>query len=259
MAGRFVAFLFHSGNRYRIHSPFLYSLINDVVRQDKPVDGGERIERIREECLRSREIIQKTDYGTNGKSLEGITYDITIRKIASASLTPSRIARRLSRLASYLKAQRILEIGASLGITTSHLAMSNPGARIITLEGCPSLSRIARDHFARLGLANIELMEGRFEDTLGAALQSLGNADMVYIDGNHRKEALLEYFDLCLNYIGNNTVIICDDIHASKGMEEAWSEIIKRKGVTVSLDFFHSGWVFFRKESSREHFRLRYI
>ncbi len=258
-AGRFAEFLLHSGNRHRIHSPFLYSLIAVVVRRDKPVEGGDRIEKIRKACLHSNETIQKTDYGTSGKGIQGATYDISIKEIASASLTPARMARRLNRLAVYMKAERILEIGTSLGITASYLAMSNPGARIITLEGCPSLSRIARGHFAQLGLANIELMEGRFEDTMEAALKSLGSTDLVYIDGNHRKEAFLEYFDLCLNYTGNNTVIVCDDIHASKGMEEAWEQVIQRAEVTVSLDFFYSGWVFFRKESSREHFRLRYI
>ena len=102
-------------------------------------------------------------------------------------------------------------------------------------------------------------MEGRFEDTLTVALKKLGSVDLVYIDGNHRKEALLDYFDRCLNYIHNNSVIVCDDIHASKGMEEAWNIIIQRPGVTVSLDFFYSGWVFFRKESSLQHFKLRYI
>ena len=257
--GRFAEFLLHSGNRYRIHSPFLYALVNEVVRQDMPVEGGDRIELIRKECLQSKVIIRKTDYGTNGRSLQGATYDITIKKIASASLTQPKMARRLSRLARYIKAERILEIGTSLGITTAYLAMQNPAARIITLEGCPSLSRVARGNFSRLGLGNIELVEGRFEDTLDPALKSLGSADLVYIDGNHRKEAFLEYFNCCMNYNHNNTVIVCDDIHASKGMEEAWGQVIQRQEVKVSLDFFYNGWVFFRKESSREHFRLRYI
>lgn len=258
-AGRFIDFLLHSGNRHRIHSPFLYSFIHEVVRKDKAVEGGERIELIRKECLKSRETIRKTDYGKNGQGQQGVTYDIKIKEIASSSLTSPRHARRLNCLAGYLKAGNILEIGTSLGITTAYLALSNAGSRVITLEGCPELSRIARGHFSRLGLENAEVLEGRFEDTLEEALKKLGKADLVYIDGNHRKEALLDYFGTCMNYIHNNSVIVCDDIHSSEGMEEAWQEIIKRPEVTVSLDFFYSGWVFFRKESSRQHFRLRYV
>jgi predicted O-methyltransferase YrrM len=258
-AGRFLDFVLHSGNRYRIHSPFLYSLIGEVVRKDRPVDGGEMIEQIRKECLESKETIRKTDYGKSSLERSSVTYDISIKDIASASLTSPRHARRLSRLARYMKAERILEIGTSLGITSAYLALSSPGSRVITLEGCTELSRIARGYFSRLGLGNTELIEGRFEDTLGEALKKLGSADLVYIDGNHRKEALLDYFDRCVNYIHNNSVIVCDDIHASKEMEEAWELILQKPEVTVSLDFFYSGWVFFRKESSRQHFRLRYI
>jgi predicted O-methyltransferase YrrM len=258
-AGSFIDFLLHSGNRYRIHSPFLYSFIHEVVRKDNAVEGGERIETIRKECLKSRETIRKTDFGKSVQGKPVVTYDITIKKIAAASLTSPRHARRLNRLAHYLKAENILEIGTSLGITTAYLALSNPGSRVITLEGCPELSRIARGHFSRLGLENAAVIEGRFEDTLGEALKKLGKVDLVYIDGNHRKESLLDYFECCVNYVHNNSVIVCDDIHASEGMKEAWEQIIQRPEVMVSLDFFYSGWIFFRKESSRQHFRLRYI
>ena len=69
-----------------------------------------------------------------------------------------------------MKAGNILEIGTSLGITTAYLALAIPDAKIITLEGCPELSRKAREHFDRLGIKNIELIEGRFEETLPVAL-----------------------------------------------------------------------------------------
>lgn len=259
LTGRFIDFLLHSGNRYRIHSPYLYTLIEEVIRNDKPAGDFERIEQIRQECKISDEIIQKTDYGESGKNYPGRIYPITVRKIALTSFTPPRYARRLFRLARFMKASKILEIGASMGITTAYLALANPDARIITLEGCPELSRKAREHFNRLGIKNVELIEGRFEENLSKALDLLGTVDLVIIDGNHHKEAMIDYYEQCFDHSGNETVMIFDDIHSSPGMEEAWDMIRQKEEVRVSLDLFFTGWIIFRKESSKQHFRLRYI
>lgn len=259
LISRFIDFLLHSGNRYRIHSPYLYKLTEEVLRNDKSPGGMEQIEEIRLECLNSDEIIRKTDYGQGGDNISGRIYPVTVRKIARTSLSHPGHARRLYRLVRFIQAGKILEIGTSLGITTAYLALANPDARVITLEGCPELGRKARENFKRLGIRNIELIQGRFEDNLRGALDKLGTADLVFIDGNHHKEAMLDYYDQCFRHSGNNTIIVFDDIHSSPGTEEAW-EIIRQKGeVKVSLDLFSSGWLIFRKESPKQHFRLRYI
>lgn len=259
LTGRFINFLLHSGNRYRVHSPFLYLLTDQVLRRKRPERDFGRIEQIRTACLKSVEIIQKTDYGESRNNSPARVYPVAIRKIARVSLTPPGNAARLYRLARFMNAATILEIGTSLGITTAYLALANPNARIITLEGCPQLSRKAREHFKKLGLKNVELLEGRFEENLDAALNRLGKVDLIYIDGNHHKEAMLDYYGQCLPHSFNDTVMVFDDIHYSPGTEEAWDIIRKKKEVSVSLDLFSSGWLLFRKESSKQHFRLRYI
>jgi predicted O-methyltransferase YrrM len=237
----------------------LYTLVNEVIRSSNPPGDFKQIELIRHECLMSHEIIQKTDYGQSGENIPARVYPIALQKIARTSLTPPRLARRLYRLAGFMKSGSILEIGTSLGITTAYLALARPDARIITLEGCPELSLKAREHFNRLGINNIELLEGRFEETLPDALDRLGNVDLVYIDGNHHKDALIDYYGQCLDHSGNETVMIFDDIHSSPGMEEAWEIIRQKEEIRVSLDLFSTGWIIFRKESSKQHFRLRYI
>lgn len=259
LTGRLIDFLLHSGNRYRVHSPFLFTLINEVIRSNKPAGDFGRIEQIRLDCLKSNDIIQKTDYGKSGKNIPARIYPIAMRTIARTSLTSPRYARRLFRLARFMKAGNILEIGTSLGITTAYLAIAMPGVRVITLEGCPELSRKAKEHFDRLGIKNIELIEGRFEEKLPEALDRLGIVDLVYIDGNHHKVAMMDYYKQCYDHSRNETMIIIDDIRSSPGMEEAWNIICQKEEVRVSMDLFSTGWIIFRKESSKQHFRLRYI
>jgi predicted O-methyltransferase YrrM len=249
----------HSGTRYSIHSPFLYAFIGEVIRGDRKLEGFKRIEKIRKEYTVSGEVILKTDYGEGSEGDDKKIYPVTLRHIARTSLSSPRLARRLYRLVNYMEPMRILEIGTSVGLTTSYMAMANPHASVITIEGCPELSRLANENFRRLGLANIELLEGRFEDQLDIALEKLVETDLLFVDGNHRKEAVLNYFERCIPYINNETVMVFDDIHASDGMEQAWEKIRMHPAVTVSMDLFFTGWIFFRRESSREHFNLRYI
>lgn len=259
LTSRFADFVIHSGNRYRIHSPFLYAFTDEVLRRDRNIPLFRDIERLRDVCRQSEEIIQKTDYGRDNGKESGATYPVSVRRVARTSLTSPRHARRLYRLVKFLKAGKVLEMGTSLGLTTAYLALAAPGGRIVTLEGCPELSRKAESHFKNLNINNIDLLTGRFEDTLPKALSGLEKADVIYLDGNHHRDSLLEYYGKCLPHTHNETVIVVDDIRRSPGMEEAWEIIRQREEVRISLDLFSSGWLFFRRESSKEHFRLRYI
>jgi predicted O-methyltransferase YrrM len=81
--------------------------------------------------------------------------------------------------------------------------------------------------------------------------------DLIYFDGNHRKEASLHYFEKLLPLVHNDSVFIFDDIHWSKEMEEAWEQIKAHPQVSVSIDTFYWGLVFFRKEQEKEHFTIR--
>ena len=81
--------------------------------------------------------------------------------------------------------------------------------------------------------------------------------DLVYFDGNHQKEATLNYFQKLLPATHNDSVFIFDDIHWSQGMEEAWETIRKHPSVKVSIDTFHIGLVFFRREQAKQHFKIR--
>jgi predicted O-methyltransferase YrrM len=81
--------------------------------------------------------------------------------------------------------------------------------------------------------------------------------DLIFFDGNHKKEPTLEYFDTLLSCVHNETVFIFDDIYWSKGMTEAWKTMIQHPKVTVSIDTFFWGILFFRKEQAKEHFVIR--
>ena len=81
----------------------------------------------------------------------------------------------------------------------------------------------------------------------------------LFFDGNHKKEATLRYFQLCIEKANPETIFIFDDIYWSLEMIEAWMEIKNHPQITLALDVFQFGICFFRKEKlAKEEFVLRY-
>ena len=217
------------------------------------------VETLRKRCLRNTEIAQKTDFGPVARTSAKVVYPVSVSHITRNSLMSRHQALRLHYLVKFLKAGKILELGTSLGITTAFLAKASREAQVVTMEGCPELCEMAKRNLDILGIENVEILKGRFEDRLGEALLKLGKVDLLIIDGDHRKESVLSNMERARPYLHNDSVIVLDDIHLDKGMEEAWQALIGDPDVKVSIDLFFMGWLFLRKESSKEHFRLRYL
>jgi predicted O-methyltransferase YrrM len=171
---------------------------------------------------------------------------------------PEKYGQLLFRLVNHFKPKNILEIGTSLGITTLYLATPDTLSKVITLEGSEQTANVAALNFKMAEVKNIEIIRGEFSETLPAAIARLNTLDFVYFDGNHRREATLKYFKACLQRHNEESVFVFDDIYHSKEMFEAWKEIKEHSEVTLSLDLFSLGIIFFRRERIKQHFTLRF-
>ncbi|WP_449437588.1 O-methyltransferase [Pedobacter steynii] len=122
----------------------------------------------------------------------------------------------------------------------------------------PGNGKVAYNNFKALDLENVELQVGNFDVLLPEIIDKRDKLDFVYIDGNHRKEATLNYFNWCLPKVHENSLLIFDDIYWSKGMKEAWEEIKNHPDVIVTIDLFWIGLVYFRKGQAKEHFKIKF-
>lgn len=257
IARKYVGYILRSNNRHAVHSPFVYSLIEDVLRDKRKFYAFSQVENRRRELLKDDRTIQITDLGA-GSSLQRRT-ERRVWDLAKYAAKSPKYGQLLFRLANHFQPKTILELGTSLGISTAYLGLSNPNARVVTLEGCPEISNLASDTFQKLGLENIKLIPGNFDDTLGPALLQLPRLDLGFIDGNHRKEPTLRYFAQCMTQVHQDSLLIFDDIHWTSDMEEAWKEITAHPAVSLSIDLFFMGLVFFKQEfREKQHFILRY-
>ena len=204
----------------------------------------------------SKKTISITDFGA-GSSINA-SKKRAVASIAKHSLKPAKYAQLLFRLVRHFKPEIIVELGTSLGITTLYLATPRSNAKVLTLEGCPETSAIAKSNFERFQTNNIHIVTGNFNGTLPKTLSSIPSLDFVFFDGNHQKAATLDYFSQCLPYINNDSVFVFDDIYWSSGMQEAWETVKKNPSVTVSIDLYAIGIVFFRKEQEKQHFTIKF-
>ncbi len=249
----YIKYRFKARSIQYIHSPFLFSLMNEVFYDSKQQHFN-FIEIQRKKWITSNEKIQRKDFGAGSRT----GTSITISSVASSSLQPPKYARFLYRLAVFLKSHQALELGTSLGTTTAYLALSSSLKKITTIEGDDVLFEKSNSFFLSASLNNVESLHGRFEDLLPVICTKEAYWDFIYIDGNHRKEPTLNYFNLLINHTHENTVMILDDIHWSEEMWSAWSTIIADDRITLSFDIFKMGVVFFKPELSKQHFILKY-
>ena len=250
----YLQFLLKSTNQHGIHSPFVYELVENCFYDNSQKKWYKKLEKYIYILLKNKTVISIEDFGAGSKKLQSKK-----RKIADiakkAGITNKR-AQLLGRLINYFKSDNILEIGTSLGIATAAMSLSKSNSNIISLEGCKNTAQIARKSFNDFNIQNIELRIGNFKDTLPEVLQN-NTFDLVYFDGNHQKKATINYFELCLNHSNTNSIFIFDDIYWSKGMLEAWNYIKAHPKVTVSIDTYYWGIIFFRKEQPKQHFTIR--
>jgi len=67
----------------------------------------------------------------------------------------------------------------------------------------------------------------------------------------------MRYFELCLAQSHAGSVFVFDDIYWSVDMQRAWQAIQAHPSVTLTIDLFHLGLVFFRDLQPKQHFSLR--
>lgn len=239
---------------YNTHSPFVYELTKQVLEDDRHFYAYDELEALRKKMLELDRKIEFLDFGAGSHSM-GKTTSRKIKDVAKTSLISPLKARWMFRLINWLKPEQILEIGTSLGLSALYMQSAALKSKVLTMEGNPSSVAIARRNFEIFPYGKkIEIMEGPFAQTLPSALKSLDNLGLVFMDGNHQKAPTLAYFQQIKPFLSEKSFIVLDDIYWSKGMSEAWAILKEDPQVTLSIDLFQFGILFFRKEQKeKEH------
>jgi predicted O-methyltransferase YrrM len=252
-AARYIKYWFNAETKTK--SEFVNTLISNVFKSEQQFYAFNEIEGIRSALKKNHSTIKITDFGAGSsinKSNERKISDV----ITHSAKTP-KLGQIMFRLINQFKPENMLELGTSFGVSACYQIGSNKSANFTTLEGCPETAKIAKKVLSNFKAEHVKIKIGDFAKTLPEVLNSYDQLDYVFFDGNHQKEPTIEYFQKCLEMAHENSIFVFDDIHWSKGMEEAWEYIKSHPKVTFTIDIFWIGLVFFKKDQHASHFIIK--
>jgi predicted O-methyltransferase YrrM len=195
------------------------------------------------------------DCGAGSRIFKGKSRQV--KKIARHVLQSKRVAFALLRVLIFWRLQgrrmKILEMGTSLGLTTAYLAAS--GWDVETWEGCQQTANFARKNWKGLGCEDqIKSKVGTFKSLME---ESQGGWDVVFLDGHHDRDATLAYVECLKTKLNPGGAILVDDIGWSKGMKEAWAQLLMDPHWNATMTWRGKGWLFNRDGEIEQHLKLR--
>ena len=137
------------------------------------------------------------------------------------------------------------------------MAKANSNVQVYTFEGCPETLKIAQSTFQNLDIQNVNCVKGNIDLTLSDTLKKIEKIDLAFFDANHKEEPTMQYFEHCLKLKTENSCFVFDDIYWSQGMKNAWNRVKSHEDVSISIDLFFVGLVFFRRGIRKQHFILK--
>ena len=211
--------LLYRGIRYRkgfgVHSPFVFNLITKVIEERCQYYSFYDIELIRKQLLFQDDEITYPDRQQKGK----------MRR------------RTIGRI-----------FGPSMGLSTLYLTSYASDLKCIALENVPEFASIARIAFGKAARNPVDLRVGSYKDLLPKALKDMEQLDFVFFNTLYEQQNNIWLFEECLKHVHGDTVFVFEGIKTSRKMREFWREVCCHPEVTVTIDLYSMGIVFFNKK-----------
>lgn len=253
----FVDYFFRVVDQHSLQAPFVYEFYSKLKKGIQQTKGINEIEQYRESLLKDNSIVEKQDFGA-GSHVLGASKRQTYSMIARHGISSQKECIFLSELVKIFQPKTCIELGTSLGVSTAYLAKSGSINSLFSFEGNRTLAGKATSFLNHQNCTNVQIIEGNIDDELPKLLKDIKEIDFVVIDANHTQKALLAYFDLLIDKIHHKGIIVIDDIRWSTDMYIGWKKLIKKEGVSLSIEFLNQGVLIFEKGIPKQHYVLSY-
>lgn len=250
----FFKYLWSGRTIYHIHSPFVYDLIQNVLKDRTRPYAFVEIQGLKKQLLKNKQRIERSGLGAGQSN----AVKTTISNFTRTASIPGKYGEMLFRLVKFYQPKVIVELGTGFGFSAAYMAKAAHGIHLITIEGHEPYADVALQNFTQLNLYEITLLRGTIEEKLPEVLDAYPAADLVYMDGNHSYEATLNYFEQLLPHLHEHSILIVDDINWSVGMQNAWQQLKDHSRVKLSIDLYRMGILFFNTDFHEKQHHILY-
>lgn len=249
---RYAMYWLKKANGHSLHSPFVFSLYNECLKNHRFLPDLVPVEAIRLSMQKDNRIFKEKTKGAESS----IGKNQVISRIANVGISNSSHSKLLKSLIERYKLSNVLELGTSLGINTMYLASSGGVNSVVTVDGDRNISIIAQENFQKAQFQNIQTVCSDIDEYLMNSLELKDKFDFIFIDANHKKDPTLRYFEQCQKFGSERLIIVIDDINWSREMRDAWNDIKERSEVCLTIENYQFGIVFSSNHSTEGHYIL---
>jgi predicted O-methyltransferase YrrM len=197
-----------------------------------------KIESVRTALLHSNEVMAT---GSRSVQADGVESVAQVCRSASKKMGWGLLFMKLIQA---FQLSTCLELGTCLGISTAYQSSAltlNGEGNLISIEGSQARVAKARETLENLGLRNVDVMCGEFEDVLPRILSRVQQVDFAFVDGDHHLDSTLQNVSNILPHMSDGSLLVLDDISWSQGMVQAWEEVRKRERIEIAIDLYTVG------------------
>jgi hypothetical protein len=162
----------------------------------------------------------------------GLQGGVSAKNKSLLHIQQTKFSRLLFRLANYFSPSVILELGSNWGIHTAYLSAASQDAVLINISDAQALPDVVKSH---------------------------PQVDCVLINPDFPAASLDTCIAQLIPVMEEHSVLILAEPHQHTEQEAIWQQLQDHPSVTLTVDLFALGMVFFRKEQKvKQHFRIRF-
>ena len=218
----YLKYLLQRKTKYSIHSPFVYEFMTKVL-YDKGTNRDYDL------MLRISRLVDGKKFATRSRRKQ---------------------ARFLYRLVGYLEPETVLSFGKVSALNTSALALGNLQTKVYLEQSNDFLETLSSMGVVNVNLIHPETDKEEELERYNTGFVLYGLEDFGEDTWNNLEEGMAQ--------ADEDTVLVFEGIHQSHRTEAAWEAIKEGEGVSLTMDLYSMGLVFFREGIEKQDFVLRY-
>lgn len=222
MLRSYLKYLLQRKTEFSVHSPFVYDFMKKVL-----YDRGTN--RDYDLMLRISRLLDGRKFSTRSRRKQ---------------------ARLLYRLVRYMEPETVLTFGQLSALNTSALALGNLQTKVYLEQSADFLETLNS-----MGVVNVSLIRRDVDEE--EQFERL-NTGFVYYALDDFGDDTWNNIEEGFGEVDEDTVLVFEGIHHSHHTEVAWEAVKANEDVTLSMDLYSLGIVFFREGIEKQDFVLKY-